>query len=149
MPGQSPNLARHLFLDQRARVFYLDWDTFADVNVAILRTEATRDPHNKELLDLIGELSTRSKEFRERWSTHNVRHHGSGFKTFHHANLGIITLAYEGMGLEAEPGLTLTFNDYNAVEKAAQLPSALDLTGLPKGAEPQPGEISYGPELSG
>lgn len=93
MPGQPPNLARHLFLDQRARVFYPDWDTFADVNVAILRTEAARDPHNKELHDLIGELSTRSEEFRERWGAHNVRHHGNGFKTFQHAIIGEVTVA--------------------------------------------------------
>src|SRR5699024_5960687 len=59
MPGQVPNIARHAFLDERARAFYPDWDGFADITVAILRTEAARDPHNKELHDLIGELSTR------------------------------------------------------------------------------------------
>jgi hypothetical protein len=47
------------------------------VTVAILRTEAGRDPQNKELHDLIGELSTRSEEFRRRWGAHNVRHHGA------------------------------------------------------------------------
>ncbi|MDS2171469.1 helix-turn-helix transcriptional regulator [Nesterenkonia sp. CL21] len=108
MPGQPPNIARHAFLDDRAQVFYPDWDAFADVTVAILRTEAARDPHNKELHDLIGELSTRSDEFRRRWGAHNVRHHGSGFKTFHHPVVGEMTLAYEGMQMEAEPGLTVT-----------------------------------------
>src|SRR5699024_1587807 len=67
MPGQVPNIARHAFLDERAHAFYPDWDGFADITVAILRTEAARDPHNKELHDLIGELSTRSDEFRRRW----------------------------------------------------------------------------------
>lgn len=108
MPGQPPNIARHAFLDERAQVFYPDWDAFADITVAILRTEAARDPHNKELHDLIGELSTRSDEFRRRWSTHNVRHHGTGFKTFHHPIVGTLTLAYEGLAMEAEPGLTMT-----------------------------------------
>ena len=79
MPGQPPNIARHTFLDDRARAFYPDWDTFADITVAILRTEAARDPHDKELHDLVGELSTRSDEFRRRWGAHDVRHHGSGF----------------------------------------------------------------------
>lgn len=108
MPGQPPNIARFTFLDERAYQFYPDWDMFADVTVAILRTEAGRDPHNKELHDLIGELSTRSTEFRTRWGTHNVRHHGTGFKTFCHSVVGELTLAYEGLGMEAEPGLSIT-----------------------------------------
>ena len=108
MPGQPPNLARFTFLDERAYDFYPDWEMFAEVTVAILRTEAGRDPHNKELHDLIGELSTRSSEFRIRWGGYNVRHHGTGSKTFNHPVVGEMTLAYEGMALEAEPGLTLT-----------------------------------------
>ena len=108
MPGTPPNIARYTFLDERAHDFYPDWDAFAEVTVAILRTEASRDPHNKELHDLIGEISTRSEDFRQRWGAHNVRHHGRGFKTFRHPNVGELTLAYEGMDLESEPGLTLT-----------------------------------------
>ncbi|WP_105565336.1 helix-turn-helix transcriptional regulator [Microbacterium halophytorum] len=108
MPGQPPNIARFTFLDERAYEFYPDWDSFAEITVSILRTEAGRDPHNKELHDLIGELSTRSEEFRRLWGAQNVRHHGTGFKTFHHSIVGEMTLAYEGMEMEAEHGLTLT-----------------------------------------
>ena len=108
MPGQPPNIARHTFLDERARTFYPQWESMAEITVAILRTEAARDPHNKELHDLIGELSTRSEEFRELWGAHDVRHHGTGFKTFHHPVVGEMTLAYEGMKLEAEHRLTWT-----------------------------------------
>lgn len=108
MPGQPPNLARFTFLDDRAYDFYPDWDAFAAVTVAILRTEAGRDPHNKDLHDLIGELSTRNEEFRRLWGAHNVRHHGTGFKTFHHPVVGQLTLAFEGLEMAAEPGLTLT-----------------------------------------
>ncbi|MCI1748152.1 MAG: helix-turn-helix transcriptional regulator [Acidipropionibacterium sp.] len=108
MPGQPPNIARHAFLDERAFEFYPDWEGLADITVAILRTEAGRDPHNRDLHDLIGELCTRSDEFRTRWGSHNVRHHGSGFKTFRHPVAGEMTLAYEGMEMEAEPGLTFT-----------------------------------------
>src|SRR5699024_4491199 len=108
MPGQSPNIVRHVFFDERAFNFYPDWDGFADITVAILRTEAAREPYNKELHDLIGELCTRSDEFRTRWGRHDVRHHGSGFKSFHHPVVGEMTLAYEGMDMEAEHGLTFT-----------------------------------------
>ncbi|MEU3493031.1 helix-turn-helix transcriptional regulator [Kitasatospora cineracea] len=107
-PGNQDNLARYQFLDPGARRFYPDWEQAADITVAILRTEAGRDPHDKDLHDLVGELSTRSDEFRTRWGAHDVRHHGSGTKRFHHRAVGDLTLAYEGMELTAAPGLHLT-----------------------------------------
>ncbi len=107
-PHNQANLARFNFLDPASRRFYPDWDLAADVSVAILRTEAGRNPHDKELHDLVGELSTRSDAFRTRWGAHNVRHHGTGTKRFHHAAVGALTLAYEGLEMATEPGLTLT-----------------------------------------
>lgn len=76
--------------------------------VAILRREAGRDPHDKGLHDLIGELSTRSEDFRTRWGAHNVRRHGRGTKRFRPPSVGDLTLAYESLDLAAEPGLTMT-----------------------------------------
>lgn len=107
-PRRPANLARFTFLDDEARVFYPEWDQAADITVAILRTEAGRDPRDRGLHDLVGELSTRSGEFRTRWGAHNVRHHGTGMKNFHHHVVGDLTLAYEGLEMAAEPGLTLT-----------------------------------------
>lgn len=69
---------------------------------------AVENPHDKGLHDLVGELSTRSEEFRTHWGAHDVRHHGTGTKRFHHHAVGDLTLAYEGLEMAAEPGLTLT-----------------------------------------
>ncbi|MEU2924122.1 helix-turn-helix transcriptional regulator [Streptomyces sp. NPDC007251] len=107
-PGNQANLARFQFLDPASRRFYPDWERYADIAVAILRTEAGRDPYDKDLHDLVGELSTRSEEFRTRWGAHDVRHHGTGTKRFHHPAVGALTLAFEGLEMAAEPGLTLT-----------------------------------------
>ncbi|WP_406090755.1 helix-turn-helix transcriptional regulator [Streptomyces sp. NBC_01013] len=107
-PHNQANLARFTFLDPAAHRFYPDWAPAADVTVAILRTEAGRNPHDKDLHDLVGELSTRCDEFRTRWGAHNVRHHGTGTKNFHHTAVGDLTLAFEGLEMAAEPGLTLT-----------------------------------------
>ena len=74
------------------------------MTVANLRTAAGKDPHDKGLHDLVGELSTRSDDFRRRWGAHNVRTHGTGVKQFHHHVVGDLTLAYESMDLRAEPG---------------------------------------------
>jgi hypothetical protein len=107
-PSVPPNFARYIFLDNAARRFYPDWDLAADICVANLRTSAGKDPHDKGLHDLVGELSTRSDDFRRRWGVHNVRTHGAGVKHFHHHIVGDLTLAYESMDLQAEPDLTMT-----------------------------------------
>jgi transcriptional regulator with XRE-family HTH domain len=107
-PSRPPNFARFAFLDSAAHRFYPDWDVAADIAVAILRTSAGKDPHDKQLHDLVGELSTRSDEFRRRWSAHNVRIHGAGVKQFHHHVVGNLTLTYETVDMTAEPGLTMT-----------------------------------------
>ena len=74
----------------------------------MLRTEAGRNPHDRQLHELVGELSTRSHEFRRRWSAHDVRIHTSGTKLFHHSVVGDLTLAYETFDLAAEPGVAMT-----------------------------------------
>ena len=125
-PQRPPNLARFTFLDPNALRFYPDWDLAADISVAILRTEAGRDPRDKDLHDLVGELSTRSDEFRRRWGAHDVRHHGTGAKSFRHHVVGDLTLAYEGLEMVAEPGLTLTI--YTA-EPGSPSDDALRLLG--------------------
>ncbi|XVV15719.1 helix-turn-helix transcriptional regulator [Actinoplanes sp. CA-131856] len=103
-----PNFARFTFLDSAARRFYPDWALFADMTVANLRTAAGVDPHDKSMHDLVGELSTRSDEFRRRWGSHNVRLHGTGVKHFHHHVVGDLDLAYETMALVADPTLRMT-----------------------------------------
>ena len=60
------NHARFAFLDRRARDFWIDWNRVASDIVAMLRTEAGRDPYDRGLTDLVGELSTRSADFRTR-----------------------------------------------------------------------------------
>jgi transcriptional regulator with XRE-family HTH domain len=107
-PSRPVNLARFNFLDPHAHDFYPNWDDAANTSVALLRTEAGRNPYDKQLSDLIGELSTRSETFRTRWAAHNVRLHRSGTKHFHHPVVGDLDLAFEAMDLSADTGLTLT-----------------------------------------
>ena len=105
--GRQPNLARFQFLDPASHDFYPDWDLFAEMCVGVMRAEAGRDPHDRGLQDLVGELSTRSETFRRLWADHNVRTHGTGTKRFHHPVVGELTLAYEELAITAEPGLVL------------------------------------------
>ena len=106
-PSRPANLARFNFLDPQARTFWGNWERAANDTVAMLRTEAGRDPYDKGLTDLVGELSTRSDEFRVRWGAHDVRLHRTGLKHIRHPVAGELHLSYEVMELPADPGLAL------------------------------------------
>ncbi|MCA2225595.1 helix-turn-helix transcriptional regulator [Nonomuraea aurantiaca] len=100
--GATPNHARYIFLDARSHHFWGDWDRAADDTVALLHAQAGRDPYDKTLTDLIGELSTRSDDFRARWARHDVRQHHIGAKPFHHPVVGDLHLTYESLALAAD-----------------------------------------------
>src|SRR5580692_135373 len=107
-PAQPANNARFLFLDPAAPDFYPEWERQAQDVVAMLRTEAGGNPHDKALSNLIGELSTRSEHFRTWWAAHNVRFHRTGTKRFHHPVVGDLTLTFEALDLAADSGLRIS-----------------------------------------
>ena len=106
-PAQPANHARFIFLDPAAPEFFAEWERSASDTVAILRAEAGRDPHDRALSGLIGELSTRSDAFRQLWAAHDVRFHRTGLKRFHHPVVGDLALAFEALDLTAD-GLRIT-----------------------------------------
>ncbi len=123
--GHSPvNSARYVFLDPGARDFYLDWERAASDVVAILRSAAGREPYDRELSDLVGELSTQSEDFRTRWAAHNVRFHDTGIKEFHHPVVGEMMLTYNRT--ELDHGLAITIYTAEPATKSAE---ALSLLG--------------------
>jgi transcriptional regulator with XRE-family HTH domain len=106
-PTRPVNHARFLFLSPQAAGFWEDWDKAAHNTVAILRAEAGRNPYDKALSDLVGELSTRSDAFRTLWASHDVRNHRTGHKVLNHPVVGRLELAYEAFDLPADTGLTI------------------------------------------
>jgi hypothetical protein len=121
---QPANSARFTFLDPAALDFYPDWDQVASDLVAHLRSAAGRNPYDRGLSDLVGELSTRSDEFRTRWAAHNVRFHRTGIKRIHHPLVGDLHLSYETMELTGDSDLTMAV--YTA-EPDSPSQQALDL----------------------
>lgn len=136
--AKRPNTARFMFLSPQADEFFIDWDAIADDCVAALRAEAGRDPYDKDVSDLIGELSTRSETFRQRWAAHNVHTHRAGSKRFGHPVVGELTLNYESLRLVADAGQSMTI--YTA-EPASPSQERLDL--LASWAQ-TPAEVPYG-----
>lgn len=117
-------MARFAFLNPKAPEFFIEWDDVANDVIGVLRAEAGRDPYDKRLSDLIGELSTRSQEFRVRWAAHDVKLHRTGTKRFHHPLVGELILAYESLQLTGDPGQQIVV--YTA-EPASPSQQALDL----------------------
>jgi transcriptional regulator with XRE-family HTH domain len=122
--GQPPNSARFTFLDPAAQQFFTDWEKAAKDIVAALRSEAGRNPYDRALSDLIGELSTRSDPFRKWWAAHNVRYHQTGRKRLHHPTVGDLELDYEVMQLSADSDLRLAIFSAEPGSRSAE---ALDL----------------------
>jgi len=104
---QPPNSARFTFLDPAAQTFFVDWEKAAKDLVAALRSMAGRNPYDRALSDLVGELSTRSDAFRTWWAAHNVRYHQTGTKRLQHPVVGDLELSYEVMELAADTELRL------------------------------------------
>lgn len=107
-PRRPANTARFVYLHPReAEMFFVDYDHAAQNAAAMLRMEAGRNPHDEELIALVGELSTCSELFRQQWATQDVRLHGSGSKRVNHPVVGRLDLNFESMDLPTDPGLQL------------------------------------------
>lgn len=114
------NTTRFVYLNpEAAREFFVDYDKIARDAAAMLRLEAGRNPHDEDLIALVGELSTRSELFRQRWASQDVRFHRTGRKRLRHPVVGQLDLDFEALELPSEPGLQL--NIYTA---AAGTPTA-------------------------
>lgn len=118
--ASRPNLARYLFLDPRSRDFYVDWEAVAKDVVAALRIEAGRNSYDRGLTDLVGELSTRSEEFRTWWASHNVRLHRTSTKRMHHPVAGELELTGEALVLPGDSGLTIITYTVEPATSSAQ-----------------------------
>jgi transcriptional regulator with XRE-family HTH domain len=125
-PARPANHARFVFLDPRAETFYADWDRAARETAAILRAAAGRDPYDRDLSDLVGELATQSEAFRTHWAAHNVRFHATAVKHLHHPVVGELSLSFNRLDITPDPGLTMFIY---AAEPGTRSAEALNLLG--------------------
>ncbi|MGW4215202.1 helix-turn-helix transcriptional regulator [Lentzea sp. NPDC004789] len=94
-----PNIARYIFLDPGAQDFFVDWDAAGNATAALLRAEAAREPRDRALRELIGELSTLSSEFRDLWAAHDVLIRHDGVKRLQHPDVGHLELTFQSLDL--------------------------------------------------
>jgi transcriptional regulator with XRE-family HTH domain len=123
-PIQPPNLARFIFLNPAAGDFFTDWAGIANDAVAILRAKAGQDPYDQRLTNLVGELCTRSEDFRVRWAAHDVKLACTYVKNLHHPVVGDLTLTWESLHLPNDPDQRILIY---AAEPNSPSQEALDL----------------------
>ncbi|WP_375500795.1 hypothetical protein [uncultured Jatrophihabitans sp.] len=97
------NTTRFLYRDPAAREFFVDYDRMARDASAMLRLEAGRNPHDKDLITLVGELSTQSEAFRQHWASQNVTFYRTGRKRLRHPAVGELDLNFEAMQATVRP----------------------------------------------
>ncbi|WP_454319162.1 helix-turn-helix transcriptional regulator [Streptomyces phaeoluteigriseus] len=102
-PAKQRNIARYVFLHPAARDLFDDWHNQVRGCVNGLRALAGMEPDAPDLTQLVGELLLKSPEFARLWERYDVRGHSYGRKTFHHPEVGDLTLGYQALQLEGSP----------------------------------------------
>ena len=133
MPPEHRNTARFMFLDERARSLYMDWEVHARVSVGILRRAAGLDRDDRQLAGLIGELSMKSPEFARWWGEHAVSEKTYGSKRYRHSLVGEVTVHYETLALPDHGQTLITYS----TEPGSESETALRLLAA-WAAEPLP-----------
>lgn len=103
LPEKSRNYAHLLFTDRQMRDLHLDWETMAQACVAMLRMEAGRNPHDKKMAAMVGELSIQDHDFRRWWADHRVASRTGGTKRLRHPVVGELTLEWDALTCDGEP----------------------------------------------
>ena len=124
IPAPRRNLARYMLLDPQARERVGEWDRIAAETVAMLRFEAGRYPHDRQLADLIGELTVHCPEFTHWWGDHRVLRRTHGAKSYRHPVVGELQFSYESFQV---PGDTEQMLCVYTVEPGSDSAQALQM----------------------
>lgn len=114
------NYATWLFLDPAAPRFHRDVDVAKHDVVALLRAASAQDPYDRELVEIVGTLTTRSEEFSALWASHDVLRHRSGAKLLTHPDVGDLEFGYESFELSTDPGLVMLVFTVEAGSRTAE-----------------------------
>jgi transcriptional regulator with XRE-family HTH domain len=125
-PDQRPNLARLMFLDPVSRDMFPEWQHEAVKAVGYLRTASIEQPDDRQLTELIGELSIKSAEFARIWAEHPVGVCTHSLREFDHPLVGRMSLREESLRLPDDPGVNMVFHGAEAGSPSAERLRLLD-----------------------
>jgi hypothetical protein len=78
--------------------------------VPFLRAVLGADPPDRELVELIGELSLASTRFATLWARHDVKHRSTGPAAFYHPQVGPLDLFYTILHLPDRRQMIVTYH---------------------------------------
>jgi transcriptional regulator with XRE-family HTH domain len=109
-PPGDRNLLRWMLLDDEARTLYKDWPMVVSQQVGVLQLEASAHPNDPAMEAFVGELATKSPDFRTWWSTPNPQGRTAGRKTFIHPVVGEVLIDWEAFIIPGNEGQTMFVN---------------------------------------
>lgn len=101
------NHARFMFLDPRARDFWVDWEESTRETAGSLRNAVARDPYDEDLCDRIAELVARSERLRQLWACRDVFVDKGGLMRIDHPIVGRVDLTYEILRIGGDSELAM------------------------------------------
>jgi len=137
----SPNLAvgrnrlRDFFLDDREKQFYEDWDRSAPQLVAGFRTSIGTEATDQRAVQLVGELSLASEQFRRLWGRHDVLIRAGGPTIINHPELGRLSLRREKLTIGGTDGQLLAIYHAERGSETAGLLTLLSALDVPTVAD--------------
>lgn len=141
-PAKQRNIARYVFLHPAARDLFEDWHHQVRGCVARLRALAGTDPDAPDLAQLVGELLLKSPDFARLWERYDVKGRAQGRKTFHHPEVGDLTLGYQSLLLEGTPGHRLVAYYAEPATPEHDAVALLDLLGQEPATRTAPRDTS-------
>jgi transcriptional regulator with XRE-family HTH domain len=101
------NRLRAVFLDPAERALYPDWEHATARLVAGFRESVGTDLDDPGFVQLVGELSLASDQFRRLWARHDVQAREGTPTRLRHPELGDLTLSREKLAIGGSPGQLL------------------------------------------
>ncbi|MFD0312829.1 helix-turn-helix transcriptional regulator [Streptomyces flavalbus] len=139
--AQQDNVLRMLFLDPAARAFYRSPERAKLRAVADLQHTAASTPDDPRILELVGELSVRSGEFRTLWARKHTWVPPYEVKRIHHSAVGDLELRHEALTIRSAPGqqlIVLQAEPMSPSADALALLESLSATSAPPQRAPAP-----------
>ncbi|MEO3868503.1 transcriptional regulator [Nonomuraea sp. B12E4] len=134
------DMVRPLFLNPRARDFYLDWDLVAGSFLTGLREAAGAHGDDARLIGVVGELSLKSDPFRRMWARNDLSREHHEPRRFRHRLVGELTLRCQILTVDSVPGQHLV-----VFQAEPDSPSELALSLLDRLTADGPGQDSEPP----
>lgn len=114
------NRLRDLFLDAAEQDMFDDWKGAAAALLAGFRRTVGHAVDDARVVELVGELSVASPEFRQLWARHDIAERTGASFVLHHPTVGPLQLDREKLAISGTDGIMLVILHARAGTDAAE-----------------------------